>query len=74
MAAHAERHKPKRMHWKRRRILIVASDSMRRQVELAASLRGFTVVEYVKRAINASMRSEGVDAELFAERERRTAK
>ena len=36
-------------------------------VEHAASLRGLQSVEYVRRAINLSLRNEGVDAVLLAE-------
>lgn len=38
-----------------------------RWVKHAASLRGLSLTEYVKRAINASLRQQGVDATLFRE-------
>ena len=39
------------------------------QVKLAARLRHLSVPEYIRRALNAQMRSEGVDAVLFEERD-----
>ena len=41
-------------------------------VKHAASLVHLSLAEYVKRAINASLRKEGVDAVLFRERSGRT--
>lgn len=38
-------------------------------VKRAARLRHLSLAEYVKRAINASLQREGVDAVLFTERE-----
>jgi uncharacterized protein (DUF1778 family) len=38
-----------------------------KQVKLAASLQGHTIEEYVKRAINAALRKQGVDAVLLKE-------
>jgi hypothetical protein len=40
------------------------------QVRHAAKLRRMPVAEYIKRALNAQMRHEGVDAVLFAVKER----
>lgn len=48
-------------------LMIFVTESERQQVELAASLRGQTVEEYVTRAINAAMRRQGVDAVLLKE-------
>ncbi len=49
------------------RLIIRASDDEVRYVQHAASLRNITMAEYVRRAVNASLRSDGVDAVLFAE-------
>jgi len=54
---------------KKRKIIILATAQERDQVALAARLRDLTPAEYVKRAINASLRREGIDAVLFSERE-----
>jgi hypothetical protein len=47
------------------RIVIQCSLDERRWVEHAASLRGLSLFQYVKEAINASLRREGVDAVLL---------
>jgi uncharacterized protein (DUF1778 family) len=47
-----------------RLILRVSADELD-WVKHAASLKSQTLAEYVKRAINASLRREGVDAVLF---------
>lgn len=47
-------------------LTLPSSDELR-WVEHAASLRGQTAEEYVKRAINAALRKQGVDAVLFGE-------
>lgn len=54
------------------RIPIVVSLDEYDWVKHAASLRGLSVAEYVKRAINAQLRREGVDAVLIREREPRS--
>lgn len=51
------------------RIIIRASTTEVDWVKHAASLHGWSLSEYVKRAINAALRKEGVDAVLFGERE-----
>ena len=48
-------------------IKIPASRDEIEQLDLAASLRDLSVLEYVRRALNAQMRREGVDAVLFRE-------
>lgn len=47
------------------RLILRATQDELRQVKHAASLRGLSMAEYVKRAINHSMMREGVDAVLF---------
>ena len=53
------------------RIVIRASADENRQIRLSARLRHQSVAEYVKRALNASLRHQGIDAVLFRERESR---
>jgi len=48
-------------------LLIMATRDEFDQVKLAARLRHMPIEEYVKRAVNAQMRKEGVDAVLFRE-------
>lgn len=43
------------------------SEDETEQLRLAASLKHMTVAEYVRRAINAQLRKEGVDAVLMKE-------
>ncbi len=50
-------------------ISIDASKEEADWVRHAAKLHGVNVSEYVKRAINAALRKQGVDAVLFAERD-----
>jgi uncharacterized protein (DUF1778 family) len=50
------------------RLIIRATKEEVDYVKHAASLRGLSMAEYVKRAINASLRRQGVDAVLFRER------
>lgn len=49
------------------RLIIRATKDELDWVKHAASLRHLSITEYVKRAINASLRHEGVDAVLFRE-------
>lgn len=51
-------------------ITIRVTEDERAWVEHAASLVGLSLAEYVKRAINARLRREGVDAVLIRERGR----
>jgi hypothetical protein len=51
----------------KRRLEIACTDEELDWVRHAAKLRGLSLVEYVKRAINASLQREGVDAVLFRE-------
>lgn len=48
-------------------LTIVATDSEVEFLAVAAGLRAQSVEEYVKRAINAALRKQGVDAVLFKE-------
>lgn len=50
-----------------KKIAIDASDEEADWIRHAAKLRGLSMSEYIKRAINASLRREGVDAVLFKE-------
>jgi hypothetical protein len=52
---------------KRAPLLIPMTPDERDWVQHAARLRGLPYVEYVRRAINASLRHEGVDAVLLAQ-------
>lgn len=49
-------------------IQVSATDTEYDWLAHAAKLRGLTIREYVVKAINASLRREGVDAVLFRER------
>ena len=53
------------------RLKVWMTDEEFEWVKHAANLRHVSLAEYVKRAINASLRREGVDAVLFREREAR---
>lgn len=64
---------PSASRTKNDRIIIRTTVEEREWVTHAASLRGLSLAEYVRRAINVSLRHEGVDAVLFLERERRRA-
>jgi len=48
-------------------IVMRVSEDEREWVKHAAALRGLSLTEYIKRAVNASLCREGVDAVLFAE-------
>lgn len=51
----------------RERELVIRADREEiEQLKLAARLRHLPLAEYIKRALNAQMRREGVDAVLFA--------
>jgi len=52
-----------------RSIVISVTVEEYERVENAAASRWQTVIEYVRAAINASLRREGVDAVFLAERE-----
>lgn len=49
------------------RLIIRATKDEVDWVKHAADLRGLSMAEYVKRAINAQLQREGVDAVLFRE-------
>lgn len=54
------------MNGKRTRLIRVeVTSNEKHHVQHAAGLRGLTTSEYVKRAINAQLRREGVDAVLI---------
>jgi hypothetical protein len=61
-------------HQRRRRIELYATREEYEQVKLAASLRHLSMPEYIRQALNAQMRREGVDAVLFEERDDRRSR
>jgi hypothetical protein len=56
-----------------KRLVIRASAEELAWVRHAARLRHLSMAEYVKRAINAALCQQGVDAVLFRERDARPA-
>lgn len=48
---------------------VYCMEEEREWVKHAAKLRGLSMAEYVKRAVNAALIRDGVDAYLFAEKD-----
>ncbi len=54
------------MRWVVLRLMVTPEE--KRQIQLAATLKGMTITEFIKHACNERLRKDGVDAVLFPEK------